>query len=293
VSTGRPSPATQAREALGVRLREIRKEADLTGRALAAEIGCHYTKISRIENGSQAPSEENIKAWCRVCRAEDQISDLIASARSIESMYVELRRQTRAGMKRLTLSTVPLYERTKLFRIYEHNIIPGLFQTAKYSAAMLSYFIDFLDAPNDLDAAVEARIERQGIVYSGNRRFVVVLEEQAIRERVGDLDTMAGQLDRLLGVISLPRVSLGIIPAVAYRKVFASVGFWISDEAMVGVETPTASLDVTQPREIRLYAKMFEQLQQSAVYGADARALVTRAMADLASDWDDAAERDD
>src|SRR5215475_428226 len=31
-----------------------------------------------------------------------------------------------------------------------HNIIPGLFQTAKYSAAMLAYFIDFLETPNDL-----------------------------------------------------------------------------------------------------------------------------------------------
>lgn len=288
MSTGRTSPAKQAREALGVRLREIRNEAGLTGRALAIAIGCHYTKISRIENGSQAPSEENIKAWCRACRADDQIPDLIAIARSIETMYVEWRRQTRAGMKRLMLSSVPRYERTKLFRIYEHNIIPGLFQTAEYSAAMLSYFIEFLDTPNDLDAAVEARMERQRIVYSGNRHFMVVLEEHAIRTRVGNLDTMSGQLDRLLGIVSLPRVSLGIIPAAAYRKVFTSVGFWIYDDAMVRVETPTASLEVTQPREIRLYAKMFEQLQRCAVYGAEARALVTCAMADLASGWGDA-----
>lgn len=288
MNTGPTSPARQAREALGARLREIRKEAGLTARALAVGIGCHYTKISRIENGSQAPSEENIKAWCRACHAESQIADLIATARTIASMYVEWRRQTRAGMKRLMLSSVPLYERTKLFRIYEHNIIPGLFQTAEYSAAMLLYFIDFLNAPNDLDAAVEARMERQRIIYSGNRRFTVVLEEQAIRTRVGDLDTMSGQLDRLLGIMSLPRVSLGIIPATAPRKAFASVGFWIYDTVMVGVETPTASLEVTQPREVQLYATMFEQLQQSAVYGAEARALVTRAMADLAHGWGDA-----
>lgn len=190
MNTGRTSPAKQAREALGVRLREIRKVAGLTGRALAVAIGCHYTKISRMENGGQAPSEENINAWCRACRAEDQIADLIATARAIETMYVEWQRQTRAGMKRLMLSSLPRYEHTKLFRIYEHNIIPGLFQTAEYSAAMLSYFIDFLDTPNDLDAAVEARMERQRIVYSGDRRFVMVLEEHAIRTRVGNLDTM-------------------------------------------------------------------------------------------------------
>lgn len=284
VNTRPASPAQQAREALGARLREIRKGAGLTGRALAVSIGCHFTKISRIENGSQAPSEDNIKAWCRVCNAEQQISDLIATARSIESLYVEWRRHTRAGMKRLMLTPVPLYENTALFRIYEHSAIPGLFQTAEYSAAILSYFIEFLDAPNDLDAALQARMERQRIIYSGNRRFVVLLEENALRVRVGSPDTMAGQLDRLLATISLPRVSLGIIPQAAPRRTVTQVGFWIYDNAMVGVETPTAKLEITQPREIHQYAKMFEHLRQSAVYGAQARALITRTLVELTDD---------
>jgi transcriptional regulator with XRE-family HTH domain len=281
VTTNPSSPAKHAREALGVRLREIRREAGLTGRVLAAEVGCHYAKVSRIENGTQAPSDENIKRWCRACGAEGQIPDLIATARAIESSYVEWRRQTRAGMKRLMLSSVPLYKRTKLFRIYEHNIVPGLFQTAEYSAAMLSYFIEFLDTPNDLDIAVEARMERQRILYSGDRRFLVVVEEQAIRTRVGTVDIMAGQLDRLLSTLSLPRVSLGIIPATVTRTVFASVGFWIYDQVLVGLETPSASIEVVLPREIALYARMFDQLRAMAVYGAEARTLITRAVAEL------------
>ncbi|MGQ0776348.1 MAG: helix-turn-helix domain-containing protein [Pseudonocardiales bacterium] len=285
MNTRPASPAQQAREALGVRLREIRKEAGLTGWALAVSIGCHFTKISRIENGSQAPSEDNIKAWCQACNAGDQIPDLIATARTIESMYVEWRRQTRAGMKRLMLTPVPLYERTKLFRIYEHSAIPGLFQTAEYSAAILAYFIEFLDAPNDLDAALQARMERQKVIYSGNHRFIVILEENALRARVGSPDTMAGQLDRLLAVMSLTRVSLGIIPQTAPRRTFTQVGFWIYDNTMVGVETPTAKLEVTQPREIRLYAGMFEHLRKSAVHGAQARALITRAITELTDDW--------
>lgn len=78
-------------------------------------------------------------------------------------------------MKRvLGAHTVPLYEGTGLFRIYEHNAIPGLFQTAAYSAAMLSFWIRFLEVPNDLDAAVAARMERQRVLYQGGKRFVVV-----------------------------------------------------------------------------------------------------------------------
>lgn len=289
MNTKSASPAQQAREALGVRLREIRKEASLTARDLAITFGCHFSKISRIENGVQAPSEVNIKAWCRACNAERQIPDLIATARAIESMYVEWKRHTRAGMKRLMLTPVPLYERTTLFRIYEHSAIPGLFQTAEYSAAILAYFIDFLNAPNDLDPALQARVERQKIIYSGNRRFIVVLEENALRARVGSPEIMAGQLDRLLATMSLPRVSLGIIPQTALRRTFTQVGFWIYDNAMVGVETPTAKLEITQPREIQLYAGMFEHLRKSAVHGPQARALITRALAELT---DDETERD-
>ncbi|WP_425415296.1 DUF5753 domain-containing protein [Pseudonocardia acaciae] len=184
-------------------------------------------------------------------------------------------------MKHLMMASVPLYEQTTLFRIYEHSAIPGLFQTADYSLAVLRYFIDFLNAPNDVDDALRARLERQAILYSGSRRFAVVLEENAIRVRVGGRETMAGQLDRLLATMSLPRISLGIIPQSEIRKTFSQVPYWIYDDTLVCVETPTAELQITQPSEVRLYAEMFAHLQQSAVYGAAARALIRSAMEDL------------
>lgn len=46
------NPADQARRALGARLREIRKDASLTGRALATLAGWYFTKISKIEHGA-------------------------------------------------------------------------------------------------------------------------------------------------------------------------------------------------------------------------------------------------
>src|SRR5690606_22919076 len=64
--------AQQAREALGARLREIRKDADLTGRALAALAGWQLPKVSKIEHGRQNASEDDIRVWCRSCHAEDQ-----------------------------------------------------------------------------------------------------------------------------------------------------------------------------------------------------------------------------
>ena len=97
---------------------------------------------------------------------------------------------------------------------------------------------------------------------------------------MGDLEVMAGQLDRLLTVLSLPRVRLGIIPApTAYRV--PTNQFIIFDDRMVQVETVSAELTITQPREIALYAKAFQELSESAVYGQEARELITARLADL------------
>lgn len=119
---------------------------------------------------------------------------------------------------------------------------------------MLSFWFGFLDAPDDLDTAVAARMERQRVIYQADKRFAVVLEEQALRTWFGTAGTQAGQLGRLLEMMSVPTVSLGIIPMMTERTAVASAGFWVFDESLVALETPTASIEVTRPQEIELYA---------------------------------------
>jgi transcriptional regulator with XRE-family HTH domain len=282
VSTPPSSSAREAQRALGARLREIRRDAGLSGRALAAATGQHFTRVSKIEHGVQPPTDKDIQDWCRACDAEEQVSDLIATARVVESSYLEFRRQARAGMKRVVgAHTLALYEGTSQFRIYEHNVIPGLFQTAAYCAAMLSFWIGFLDTPSDLDAAVAARMERQKVIFEADKRFVVVLEEQALRTWFGTAEVQAGQLGRLLEMMSVPTVSLGIVPLMTERTGVASAGFWIFDDSLVTLETPTASIEVTRPQEVELYARMFEHLRGAAVFGAAARGLIIRALGEL------------
>src|ERR1035441_10651313 len=88
-----PSSSVQrARERLAERLRDIRLDARLTARALSAAAGWHEAKTSRIEAAKQAPSEDDIRIWCRVCGAERAVPDLIAASRSADSMYTEWRR---------------------------------------------------------------------------------------------------------------------------------------------------------------------------------------------------------
>jgi transcriptional regulator with XRE-family HTH domain len=270
----------QAKEAFGARLRELRQEASLTGRALARLAGLHYTKVSRVENGRQSVTDAEIRAWCTACGAAGQVPELVAMARAVESMYREWRHQARAGMRQLQESSASRYERTQLFRIYEHTALPGLFHTAEYSTEIMNYWVRFLGLPDDAEAATEARLARQKVLRDGRRRFIVVLAEQVLRTRLGTPQVMAAQLEHLQQVMRLPNVSVGIIPAMAERYTVAQVPFWIWDDARVTIETISARLEITRPDEITLYATVFDQLRQSAVYGSRARELISNATAE-------------
>lgn len=242
---------------------------------MAEATGQHFTRVSRIENGVQAPTERNIRDWCTACGAVDEINDLIATAQSVESAYLEWARQSRAGMRRLgDLHSIATYRRTTTFRIHEPTVIPGIFQTEAYIRRMLAFWYAFLNAPDDADATVAMRAERTAIALNPTKRIVVVLGEQALRTRRGTTEEHADQLIHLLSVMRLPFVSVGVIPANAQRTAIATVGFWIFDNNAVALETPTAAIKVTRPQEIAQYAALFEQLQAEAVYGHEARTII-------------------
>lgn len=282
--TSQASPSQQAKQALGLRLRDIRRDARLTARGLAELCGWHYSKVSKIEHAVTNPSEDDLEKWCQFCKAEDQLGDLKAAARAIESMYLEWRRAWRFGLRHNQHARNALHGQTQMFRVYESGIIPGIFQTPAYAAAVLARVIEFNQVPNDLDEAVAARMERQRFLMSADRRFLVVLEEQAIRTRVGGPALMQAQLERILEVMAFPWVSLGIIPSMADRKIWLSTGFWIFDQNTVRVEVPSAELTITQRSEIAVYEKRFAWLQESALYGAEARETVRAVMGEFAGE---------
>jgi hypothetical protein len=141
-----------------------------------------------------------------------------------------------------------------------------------------------MELPADVDAAVAARMRRQNVLYTGGRVFDLLLEEQVLRTQVGDTEVMAGQLDRLMAMTSVPAVRMGIIASRAPRATGIHSSFWIFDDSRVQVETPSALLVVTQPAEVSIYAQGFDALQRSAAYGRNARELIARSLRELTGD---------
>ncbi|MFD1662687.1 helix-turn-helix domain-containing protein [Streptomyces caeni] len=275
-----PSTSAQAaRETVGRRLRELRQDAGLTVVQLAQRCGWHYAKTSRIENARTSPSVADIRAWCEACDAGDQAADLVAASRNAESMYTEWRRKIRTGLRQVQESYADLFRKTRLFRIYSSRIVPGLVQTEGYAAALLHTIAAFHGAPDDSAEAAAARLQRSRVIHEPGRRFVLLVEEAALYYRMGDSEAMAAQLGHLLTVGALPAVSLGVIPSgLPERPIRPLEAFHVYDDSLVAIELLTARVTVGQPSEVAEYLKAFEQLRALAVYGAEARALIVKAI---------------
>src|SRR5262245_59430628 len=65
------APTRRARVALMEMLRQVRRDADLTGTALAQQLGAGWgqPKVSKIESGRQLPSADDVEAWAEATGA--------------------------------------------------------------------------------------------------------------------------------------------------------------------------------------------------------------------------------
>lgn len=246
--------------------------------ALARLAGWHQTKVSKIEYGKTKPTEADIRTWCEHTRSADQLPDLVATVRNIESAYLEWRRLLGSGTKRRQQASLRIEAGTELMRVFHPFLVPGLLQTAEYAEEILRNVIEFQGIPNDLDEGVSKRMERQQILYRRDHRFHFVIAEQALRTTVGDDRVMLGQMDRLLAVLGMPRVLFGIVPGEATYRV-PSYNFAMFDDRMVMVENVTAELTITQPREVATYGRAFDTLAKQSVTGQAARELINAAIA--------------
>jgi transcriptional regulator with XRE-family HTH domain len=277
----------EARIALGHRLRELRTAANLSGRQLAELLSWPASKISKLENGRQTPSDDDIRAWTRTTGSEAEAEALLASLHTLEVQHAEWRRILHAGIRPRQNELADLDQQTKLFRVFESTVIPGLLQTAGYARVRFAEGIRVFNLTNDINEAVEGRIRRQEILYRPDKRFYFVLTEAALRIRLCPPEVMLGQLDRLVSLSALPNVKLGIIGFQTQYATSPWHGFWMYDTDRVLVETYSAALTLAQPPEIELYARVFDELGAVASYGRAARAIINGVIDDLATDLPD------
>ena len=127
------------------------------------------------------------------------------------------------------------------------------------------------------------RLRRTEILTNRAKRAQFVISEAALRILVVSPETLAGQLDKLLSVIRLPSVELGVI-GFGQRLPAYPFGFRVYDDDLITVESISGERDYTrkaEPDTVTAYLEAFSALRQAASTGAEAEAMIQRALDDL------------
>jgi transcriptional regulator with XRE-family HTH domain len=270
----------QAREALGARLRELRFSCPggrLTGQQLAQRLGWPGSKVSKLENGKQTATPEDLQAWADATGQPELYPELAARLAGFESHIRSWRRALANGFKPMHEGLSAEIERSTDIWVWEESVVAGLVQTPEYARHVIRRYADLLGSASDIEDAVRARVQRQEWLYRPGRKLHVLMWEAALRSMICPPSVLAAQLDRLAGVIGMDTVELGIIPFTASMKIVPANGFWVMDDRLVVAEDWHAELWLDDADNIALYSKVWRTLRESAVYGADAHNVINSA----------------
>ena len=201
------SPTLRRRE-LASQLRKLRKQSGRTVEDVARELLCSPPKISRIETGVRPASLRDVRDLCTIYGVDDSLRDrLMTLAREAKQQgwwdkYEDI------AIDRL----IGLEIEAAQISSYESSVIPWMFQTREYARAVIKGILPRID-DDILDGRVAARLTRQEIIKRESPpHFWSLVDESALRRRVGGNQIMRDQLKGMVELAAIPNMTLQIVP---------------------------------------------------------------------------------
>lgn len=253
-------------------MRGLREVAGISGKRLAAAAGVTQPTISKIETGKMLPSVDMVSRLAEAIGLDSEVQeDVLDELARITTDIASWRRSGGRGEAKQAM----LAEReraTAIRRSFHPAVVPGLLQTAEYARQVCARSMFLTE--EEMIRAVAARMERQTLLYATGHHFEFLITEAALRVKLGPVEIMRAQLDRLANISTLTNVRLGIVPWSAELPRIALHGFAIFDGERVVIETYTSELTLTDPRDMETYTQLLNDLSTVALYGEDARTLL-------------------
>lgn len=205
-----PDPSIHKRR-LRSELRKARERAGLTQKDVAQAMDWSTSKLIRIETGTVNISTNDLRALLNLYGMPmDRTKSLIELAKAAREMP---RWNTYRDVASPAFVAFLGYESSaKIVRNFEPLLVPGLLQTEEYARTVIG--VVQADKPQNVDALVDLRVQRQEVLTREppTTQFHFILDEAAIRRRVGGTEVTRRQLEHLRQAAELPNVTLRIVP---------------------------------------------------------------------------------
>ena len=276
---------TVRRRRLALELRRLREVARLTCEEVAEHLECSASKISRVETGRVSVSPRDVRDMLKLYGVPEKQRDSL----------VQLSRDSRqkgwwhayGDINPKFATYVGLESAASEIRVYEVNLIPGLLQTEEYARTMIRSGTMNGNLA-DVDRMVALRMARQPALTRNDPPMLwTVVDEAALRRRVGGTELMRSQLEHVLELSSLKNVAMQVIPFGAGAHPAMGRPFVILvfperiDPDVVYLEDLTSALYLEDVDEVDRYNVFFNHLRATALSFDDSAALVTSVLKDL------------
>ena len=121
----------------------------------------------------------------------------------------------------------------------------------------------------------------QEILYDSSRTFSFLVTEAALGFRAGSPEVMTAQAEKIVSVMTLPNVTVAVLPASATLPIplqSAFVIYEIPEDPLVMVELLPGEVSYTQAGDVGLYQEAFRVLQGHAITGSSAAVTLIRSV---------------
>jgi transcriptional regulator with XRE-family HTH domain len=274
---------TFRRRLLARELRKLRNERRLTTAQVAALMDVGQPWISRIETGTRGIQIKDLKMLLDVYEvpAGEYREKLISLAR--EARQRGWWHDYRDVLQSSYAEYIGLEAEAAEINNFEPSAVPGLLQTAAYARAMILGGLSEI-GESEVERRVEVRMARQAILTRDDPpRLWFIVDEAALRRRVGGREVMREQLAHLIEVAKLPKVTIQVIPldAGAYPGTagsFAIIRFAESADPVPYIETVAGDLYVEKLDEIEACTLVWAFLTAKAIGPQESIAMIADIM---------------
>ncbi|MFE9244402.1 helix-turn-helix domain-containing protein [Nocardiopsis sp. NPDC006938] len=250
------------------RLKQLRTAAALTHLDVATEMGWDRGKLNRLEQGNfkrlnaadvialatlYKASEEETAALAQMARDSKKVSWWYRYSEQFPGPYIALEAE---AVRIEELGT---------------QLIPGLFQTAEYTTALMERSLDVTVPRDELQPRLQVRAERQRSILDRPEppHIWVVLDEAVLRRKVGGPEVMRQQILHLLDLAQRPTIDIQVLPFESGAHAASGFQFVLlrfeGSNAVAYIETDQDGLYVEEPEKFKRYTLVFDRLQAAAL----------------------------
>ncbi|MEV4329792.1 helix-turn-helix transcriptional regulator [Streptomyces sp. NPDC049597] len=277
---------TVRRRRLGQELRRLRELKGMTAEEVAERLLVSQSKISRLENGRRSISQRDVRDLCGVYEVEDH--------RIVDSL-MQMAKDSRQQGWWHAFGDIPysvyigLETDAASLRVYEPQVVPGLLQTRQYAEALIAGALPE-SGVTDIEKRVSVRLRRQERIRDAEHplRLWAVIDEAALRRRVGDGHLMREQLEHLVELSHQPHVTVQVLPFdmgahPGINGQYAILEFPdASDSSVVYIEGVTSDLYLEKANDVQKYSVMYEHLRAQALNVEQTRQFIEKIAKDYA-----------